>query len=660
MCGIAGFFAPSVLPPGAATAARSMGDALRHRGPDNRGEWIDAMQGVAIAHRRLSIVDLSEAGHQPMVSADGRWVVAFNGEIYNHLELRHALEAVGHAPPWRGHSDTESLLAAVAAWGVEAALGRATGMFALALWDRRDRTLTLARDRLGEKPLYYGVQRGGVLLFGSEPKALRAHPAFEGAVDRGALALLLRYGYIPSPWSIHADVRKLPPGTTLRLRRPADAASASPQPYWSATSAALSGAREPLALNDDDAVGALDALLRQAIAGQCVADVPLGAFLSGGVDSSTVVAVAQALSDRPVRTFTIGFSEPDYDESAHARAVARHLGTAHTDLIVTPAEAREVIPRLPVLYSEPFADASQIPTYLVSALARQHVTVSLSGDGGDELFGGYDRYAWTRRLAGVPLAVRRAAGVALGALPPSAWSALLAPIAAVLPRELRVGRRSDRLRKLTEVLCVPSDDELYRRIVSLWPPHGGPAGTGEPMTAFDAAPPALADLDARMMLLDLCTYLPDDILVKVDRAAMAVSLETRVPLLDHRVVEFALRLPLHQKVREGQGKWLLKRLLDRYVPAALIERPKMGFGIPIHDWLRGPLRDWGETLLDAGRLRRAGLIDPAPVRRLWDEHIAGSNDWGYRLWPVLMFEAWREAVPAYSHQVAVYAARAAV
>jgi asparagine synthase (glutamine-hydrolysing) len=647
MCGIAGFFASQALPPDAPATARAMGDALRHRGPDDSGEWIDAARGIALAHRRLAIVDLSAAGHQPMVSADGRWVLVFNGEVYNHPELRDALAAAGRAPPWRGHSDTETLLAAISAWGLGGTLQRVVGMFAFALWDRAQQTLTLARDRLGEKPLYYGVQRG-VLLFGSEPKALRVHPAFDGAVDRGALALLLRYGYVPGPWSIHAGVRKLPPGTTLTLRTPTDAAGGSPQPYWSVSEVALRGAREPLDLADDEAVDRLDALLRRAVEGQRMADVPLGAFLSGGIDSSAVVAVAQALSGRPLRTFTIGFAEPGYDESAHARAVARHLGTQHTELVVTPAEARDLIPRLPSLYCEPLADPSQIPTYLVSGLARRHVTVSLSGDGGDELFGGYERYAWTRSLARVPLAARRAAGVVLGTLPAPAWSALLAPFSPILPSALREGRRSDRLRKLGEVLGVAADDELYDRTISFWPKHAGPAGADEPLTAFDPPLPALPEFDARMMLLDLRTYLPDDILVKVDRAAMAVSLETRVPLLDHRVVEFALRVPLHQKVRDGRGKWLLRKLLHRYVPPALVERPKMGFGIPVHDWLRGPLRDWSESLLDAGRLRAAGLIDSVPVRQLWAEHLAGHNDWGYRLWPVLMFEAWRDAAAATS------------
>jgi asparagine synthase (glutamine-hydrolysing) len=643
MCGIAGFLSPGPLTAEAARVARDMGDRLRHRGPDGRDEWLDPEAGIALAHRRLAIVDLSLAGRQPMASADGRWIVTFNGEIYNHLSLRQQLQAEGRAPDWRGHSDTETLLAAIAAWGVAAAITRTVGMFALGLWDRKERALTLVRDRLGEKPLYYGVQ-GGVLLFGSELKALQAHPRYRGDIDRGALSLLLRFGYVPAPCSIHEGIRKLPPGTMLRLGRPADA-DLPPVPYWSASDHALAGAREPLALSDREAVDALDRLLRESIAGQRMADVPLGAFLSGGIDSTATVAVMQALSSQPVRTFTIGVPDAALDESADARAIARHLGTQHTELTVTPEDALRVIPRLHGLYCEPLADPSQIPTFLVSQMARRDVTVSLSGDAGDELFGGYERYRWAQRIAAVPRGLRRGAGAALHALPAGVWSALLAPAAPWLPAELRAGAaRADRLRKLAAVLGARSDDALYRQIVSFWPDGATPVlGAAEPATAFGEPPAGLADFASRMMLLDLRTYLCDDILVKVDRAAMAASLETRVPLLDHRIVEFALRLPLHQKMRDGQGKWILRQLVDRYVPRALMDRPKKGFGLPIHAWLRGPLRSWAEDLLAQDRLSHAGLIDPAPVRLLWEQHLAGLNDWGYRLWPVLMFEAWREA-----------------
>jgi asparagine synthase (glutamine-hydrolysing) len=641
MCGIAGFFRPGPLEPDAPRLAQSMGDALRHRGPDDRGEWLDGEAGIALAHRRLAILDLSAAGAQPMCSADGRWVVAYNGEIYNHLVLRSELEATGRAPAWRGHSDTETLLAAISAWGLRQALEKSVGMFALALWDRDARTLTLARDRLGEKPLYYGVHRG-TLLFGSELAALHRHPRFEDEIDRGALALLLRYGYVPAPWSIHASVRKLPPGCLLTMRTPADA-TAAPVPYWSALAHALEGQRDPLALSDDEAVDELERLLRQSLQGQRVADVPIGAFLSGGIDSSLVVAVMQSLSGGGVRTFTAGFDDPAHDESVHARAVAAHLGTRHTEFRLTEPEALATVRELPRLFSEPLGDASQIPTHLVCRLARSAVTVAISGDGGDELFWGYERYRWAGRIASVPSWLRRAGAALMRPLPATTWAATLAPVERWLPAELRGPMRADRLRKLLEVVSASDDDAVYRLVLSPWPADcrlvRRPA---ERPSVLDAEAPALRSLDERMMLLDLRSYLPDDVLTKVDRAAMAASLETRVPLLDHRIVEFALRLPMHQKRRDGRSKWLLRRLLDRHVPRHLIDRPKMGFGIPIHDWLRGGLRDWAESLLAEDRLRAAGLVDPAPIRRTWAEHLAGTHDWGYRLWPLLVFEGWRD------------------
>jgi asparagine synthase (glutamine-hydrolysing) len=600
--------------------------------------------GIALAHRRLAIVDLSAAGQQPMVSADGRWCLAFNGEVYNHLALRAELAAQGLAPAWRGHSDTETLLAAVSAWGLLPTLQRLVGMFAIALWDRSLRQLTLVRDRLGEKPLYYGVQRG-TLLFGSELKALRAHPGFTAEIDAGAVSLMLQHGYVPSPWSIYTGILKLPPGC-LVVWQAGQAAPPEPTTYWSVMARAQAGAQSPLRLSDVDAEQTLDDLLQQSIAGQRMADVPLGAFLSGGIDSSLTVAVMQSQSRQPVRSFTIGLPDAGHDESAHARAVAAHLGTQHTELMVTAQDAQAVIPRLPSLYCEPFADASQVPTFLVSQLARQQVTVSLSGDAGDELFGGYDRYRWAQRIAQVPLALRRICGAGLRALPAEAWATMLSPVARWLPRELREGDRAERLRKLATVLAAKTNDAVYGQMVAFWPEGGNPVrSTRHLATAFTEETPPDLCFEQRMMLLDLRSYLPDDILVKVDRAAMAASLETRVPMLDHRLVEFALQLPLHQKMRQGQGKWLLRQVLARYVPRPLFERPKMGFGIPIHDWLRGPLREWAEHLLDASSLRQGGLIDPGPVRQLWAEHLDKRNDWGYRLWPVLMFEAWRAQPP---------------
>jgi asparagine synthase (glutamine-hydrolysing) len=655
---------------------------LRHRGPDDAGVWVDAPAGLALAHRRLAIVDLSAAGHQPMASASGRWVIAFNGEIYNHMALRAELAAAGAAPAWRGHSDTETLLAGFEHWGVTGTLGRCVGMFALALWDKHTRTLALARDRLGEKPLYCGWV-GGRLAFGSELKALRALPGFANPVSRPALALMLRLGYVPAPLSIHEGIYKLPPGTWLSVK-PGQTGLPAPQRYWQLADAVAAGRAQPVA-DDATAVRLLEEHLQEAVRLQSLADVPLGAFLSGGVDSSTIVALMQAQSSRPVQTYTVGFEEAGFDESAHAAAVAAHLGTQHTALRVTAAQTRDVIPLLPAMYDEPFADSSQIPTHLVCRAARQQVTVALSGDAGDELFGGYNRYFWGPRvwdkLAWMPAPLRRGLGHAVQAVPPAAWEVLGGPAG--------VSRLGDKAHKLAASLGSVRDlDDLYWGLVTEWPAGedlvlgvggagggradgaGGAGGAG-PLTseggcesaggasgvaapwADDPAwrlgplpdgwaqpPEALSDARERMMYRDALTYLPDDILCKVDRAAMACSLETRVPFLDHRVVELAWRLPVHMKVRGGVGKWALRQVLYKYVPRELIERPKAGFGIPVGQWLRGPLRDWAEDLLSEPRLRAEGYLHPAPIRRAWAQHLSGRHDWTVRLWGVLMFQAW--------------------
>jgi len=648
MCGIAGFLADArfnqtrLLP-----VALSMADAIRHRGPDDNGVWTDPHARIALAQRRLSIIDLSPAGHQPMVSASGRYVIVFNGEIYNFSTLRAELETAGTAPAWRGHSDTEVLLALIEARGVRAALQAVRGMFAFALWDTHERTLVLARDRLGEKPLYYG-RVGGSFAFGSELKALRAHPEWNAPVDRGALALFMRHNYVPAPYTIHEGIRKLPPGQMLTLawgtKEPVV------EPYWSARAAAEAGFRTPSNRSHAALTDALDSLLRDAVAGQMVADVPLGAFLSGGIDSSVVVALMQAQSPRPVKTFTIGFTEEGYDEAVHAAAVARHLGTEHTELYVTPREAMAVIPRLPSIYDEPFADSSQIPTFLVSQLARQHVTVSLSGDGGDELLGGYNRYLlgkdlW-QKLSLLPTGVRTAFARMVKAISPRTWSALMKPLMPLAPSRYRVGLPGDKLHKLADVVSHADLDSLYRDLVSHWRSPGEIVlgGAEYPTLLSQTGDLPIDDPVARMMFLDLVTYLPDDILVKVDRAAMAVSLETRVPLLDHRVVEFAWQVPMASKVDARGTKQLLRSVLDRYVPAALIDRPKMGFGVPIDSWLRGPLRDWAEALLDPARLKCEGYLDPQPIRASWEQHLSGQRDWHYPLWDVLMFQAWLEHV----------------
>jgi asparagine synthase (glutamine-hydrolysing) len=643
MCGIAGFLSPQGTREEAGRTIRRMTDTLIHRGPDDGGVWEDTRSGVALGNRRLAIVDLSPEGHQPMHSASGRYVLAFNGEIYNFWALREELEGLGH--PFRGHSDTEVMLAAFTEWELEGALERFNGMFAFALWDREERSLYLARDRLGEKPLYYGWM-GETFLFGSELKALKVHPTFRDEISRNALALYLRYQYIPAPYTIYEGISKLSPGTRLTIDEAGNVSG--PVPYWSAKEAAERGVTNPLGGSDAEAVDELDDLLRDSVRMRMVADVPLGAFLSGGIDSSAVVAAMQSQSDRPVRTFSIGFYEEEYSEAEHAKAVARHLGTEHTELYVTPEEAMSVIPKLPTLYDEPFSDPSQIPTYLVSQLARRHVTVSLSGDGGDELFAGYNRYFWVESIWGkvgwMPLGLRSALAEALTAVSPQGWDRAFKKLGPVLPTKARQRIPGDKLHKLAEVLTV-NPEAMYLNLVSLWKrPDSVVIGGSEPLvTLTDPGRWAdLPNLTQRMMYLDTVTYLPDDILVKVDRASMGVSLEGRVPFLDHRLVEFAWRVPLGMKIKDGKSKWLLRQVLNQYVPKKLIERPKMGFGVPIDAWLRKPLRGWAEALLDERRLRREGFFDPRPIREKWAEHLSGKRNWQYPLWDVLMFQAWLE------------------
>lgn len=621
-----------------------MANAIITRGPDDFGIWQDEVAGIGLAHRRLSIVDLSSAGHQPMFSASGRYVIAFNGEIYNHLDIRAELERTKAATSWRGHSDTETLLAGFDAWGIQKTLEQAIGMFAFAVWDRQSNTLSLARDRLGEKPLYYGWMNG-VFLFGSELKALRAHTLWMGEIDRGALSLYLRHNYIPAPYSIYKGIYKLRAGCLLTVSL--NKSEPDIVTYWSGAKAAVDGVANIFTGSTSQAVNDLEVLLKDAVRQQMMADVPLGAFLSGGVDSSTVVALMQAQSSRPVKTFTIGFNEEGYNEAVHAKAVAKHLGTDHTELYVTAEQALAVIPRLPSLYDEPFSDSSQIPTFLVSQLARQHVTVALSGDAGDELFCGYNRYQMTenlwRKLAAVPRPMRKLAAMALTSVAPQSWDRLAAHLATVVPSTARFTNVGDKLHKGAGVLSCQSVDSLYLSLVSHWHDPASIVIDGhEPPTLLNGDVPVLGGLDdvQRMMALDMLTYLPDDILTKVDRAAMGVSLETRVPFLDHRVTEFAWSLPQSMKLRDGQAKWALRQVLYRYVPKELIERPKMGFGVPIDSWLRGPLREWAEALLDEGRLRQEGFFNPAPIREKWSEHLSGRRNWQYHLWDILMFQAW--------------------
>lgn len=646
MCGFTGYLS-STIPNNAVELLQRMGDTIAHRGPDDSGVWSDNETGIGLAHRRLSIVDLSPAGHQPMLSGSGRYVIAFNGEIYNHLMLRAELEIGSHAPNWRGHSDTETLLAGFDAWGIETTVKKSIGMFAFAIWDKQTRQLTLGRDRLGEKPLYYGWQGQGeqaVFLFGSELKALRVHPAFENNINRGALSLQLRHNYIPAPYSIYNGIAKLRQGclltVSLQRREPKESV------YWSGLQVAELGAAKPFTGSSEQAVDALEILLKDAIRQQMMADVPLGAFLSGGIDSSTVVALMQTQSSRPVKTFTIGFHENGYNEAVHAKAVAQHLGTEHTELYVTAKQAMAVIPRLPSLYDEPFSDSSQIPTFLVSQLAKQSVTVSLSGDAGDELFCGYNRYVMTAKLwhkiALLPMPLRRLLAKGIMGVSANRWNALtnLLPLSNS-NRPINIG---DKLHKGAGVLTSNTINELYAHFITHWSNSASVVIDSSSLATLVSESPNLTGLQAieRMMALDMLTYLPDDILVKVDRAAMGVSLETRVPFLDHRVVEFAWRLPQSMKLRDGQSKWALRQVLYRHVPKELIERPKMGFGVPIGDWLRHDLRDWAETLLNETRLRNEGFFHPEPIRQKWQEHLSGQRNWQYHLWDVLMFQAWLE------------------
>jgi len=649
MCGITGFWDTDQ---GTSTermqaVVQQMSNTLLHRGPDDGGTWVDTEAGIALGHRRLAIVDLSPEGHQPMVSANARYTIAFNGEIYNFLELRRELEQLGHR--FRGHSDTEVMLASFSEWGLEQAVKRFNGMFAFALWDTQERVLHLGRDRLGEKPLYYGWM-GKTFLFGSELKALKSHPSFNAEINRDALKLYLWHLYVPAPYSIYQGIYKLPPGCLLTVRS-AESVS-EPVPYWSAKSAAESGIAHPFIGSEAEAVTQLDALLRDAVSLRMVADVPLGAFLSGGIDSSTVVALMQSASSRPVKTFSIGVYDDRINEAQYAKAVAQHLGCDHTELYVTPKEALAVIPKLPVLYDEPFADSSQIPTFLVSQLAKQQVTVSLSGDGGDELFHGYTRYfmapnIW-QKIGWMPHGMRKATSRALRGLSPQSWNQVLSTFDPLLPDRLKNIHLGDKIHKLADILTVSDAESLYLCLVSMfWFWHNYDVvvgGSSEPPCLSNLQPQAqLPDFTQGMMYLDTVTFLPDDILVKLDRASMGVSLESRVPLLDHRVVEFAWRIPLSMKIRNTQGKWLLRQVLYQYVPQDLIDRPKSGFGIPIGRWLRGSLRDWAEGLLDENRLRQEGFFNPGPIRQKWAEYLAGERNWEFDIWTILMFQAWLDA-----------------
>lgn len=641
MCGITGLFGPS------GSSATEIGDltgamtrSLAHRGPDADGVFVDGETGIGLGHRRLSIVDLTAAGAQPMISADERWITVYNGELYNTEDLRREVESTGHRVNWRGHSDTEVILEAVTLWGVVEATKKFNGIFALALWDRRDRRLWLIRDRLGVKPLYWGKLPDGGLLFGSELRALRTHPRFDAALNMPAVAGYLRSACVAAPLTIYRHAWKLPPAHIMNV-----AAGEDPRliRYWNLRDVAVAGQNSLDRRGDAEVTDELEALLTDAVGRQMVSDVPLGAFLSGGIDSSTVVALMQKQSSRPVRTFSIGYHDKAFDEATHARAVARHLGTEHTELIVEPAAAQAVIGRLPDIYDEPFADSSQIPTFLVSQLARRDVTVALSGDGGDENFAGYNRYHWIDRLAGlsalVPNGVLRKTSEAIQLLSVGAWDNLLSP----LPRRLRPRQVGDKIHKAAGILALESTEAMYSGMIAQWSdPRDAAPGCVEAPGVWDE-PGIAADLPdrvARLRYFDMMHYLPDDILTKVDRASMAVALEARVPLLDHRVVEYAWRMPRAQLGSGRDSKRILRRILYRHVPAEILERPKMGFGIPFGDWIRGPLVEWAQDLLSEKSLAAAGIFDVAVIRKRFQEHVDGRRNWQNSLWTILMFQAW--------------------
>ena len=625
MCGIVGFLKSEVFTSSEETqqCLQSMTDSIVYRGPDSEGHWYDLDDQIALGHRRLAILDLSESGHQPMLSDDDRYVMAFNGEIYNHLEIRQEIENSIPTIIWKGHSDTETLLKAIQVFGWEETLQKLVGMFAIALWDQQQKELTLARDRMGEKPLYWGWS-GETVLFGSELKALKAHPAFNAEIDRDALALLFRYNYIPAPYSIYSGIEKLLPGHFVKIKIGQTREEVSPISYWSLKETVEKGVSAPFIGSDAEAIDLLEHTIKQSLLGQMAADVPLGAFLSGGVDSSTIVALMQAESNKPIKTFAIGFDEPGYNEAEYAKAVAEHLGTEHTEFYVTAKDALEVVPLLSSVFCEPFADSSQIPTYLVSKMAKQHVTVALSGDAGDELFGGYNTYQLLPKIwkivSPLPTPVRKLASKLLSGLP--------------MP---------EKLLKLVEVLPVNNRAEFYNLVISHW------KNAEQLVIGAKKVPAALTDksqwsnvdsFEEWMMSIDAQQYMVDDILVKVDRAAMANSLEVRVPMLDHRLVELAWQLPLDMKIRDKSGKWVLREVLYRYVPKELIERPKEGFSIPLSQWLRGPLREWAEPLIAERRLREEGYFYPEKIRQTWEEHLQGKKDNSSKLWSVLMFQSW--------------------
>ena len=644
MCGIAGFLDTSGQRSevNLLEIAQRMSNAVAHRGPDDQGHWADPTGGIAFGFRRLSIIDVSPTGHQPMISASGRFVVIFNGEIYNYEELRAELTR-NFGAKLRGSSDTEVMLLGFDSWGVEPTLRKLNGMFAIAIWDRAERALFLCRDRLGEKPLYYGWM-GNTLLFGSELKSFLQHPQFTPELNVEILPLYLRYGYVPTPHSIYKNVAKLPPATFLKVAK--GNGDVTPQKYWSMEQVVLKSPENRFPGAFEEAAEALFVRLKRSVKQRMQSDVPLGAFLSGGIDSSTIVAMMQSVSTRPVHTFSIGFQEDNYNEAKDAERVARHLRTEHTEFYISSAQAMDVIPRLPELFDEPFSDSSQIPTFLISQLAKRHVTVALTGDGGDEVFGGYNRYLWHGRVWNVisrmPKAMSSALGGAVTLLSPAAWDTIFRAAGPVLPNAMSQRLGGQKLHKLAKILRARTERALYQQISSVSQVPSELMAERWKSLSSECLPqtPAFSDFIEEMMYLDTITYLPDDILAKVDRASMGASLETRAPFVDHEIVEFAWTLPLSMKVRHGVGKSIVRRILERYVPPELTDRPKAGFGVPLGTWLRGELREWAEATLDPAKMRQQGLLDVDAVHQKWQEHLSGRREWQYQIWSVLMLQAW--------------------
>ncbi len=646
MCGLAGILwnSNSKLTP-SSDHLELMVQSISHRGPDDRGIFFDKNDCIAIGHSRLSVQDLSLSGHQPMFSNSRRYVLAFNGEIYNHIDLRKRLSNDNYICSWSGHSDTETLLACVEHWGIDKTLKSLVGMYAIALYDLIDRVFYLVRDRMGEKPLYYGWNNG-VFLFGSELKAFKSFPSFSGVIDREALALYLQYDYVPAPFSIYKNIRKLPQGSFIKMDMGAEKWNPKRElivnKYWSLKRVAIAGQNNAnQKANDHELIDRLDNVLSESIDLQMLSDVPLGAFLSGGVDSSVVASLMQKNSMNKIQTYTIGFDEKNYNEAEYAKKVALHLGTEHTELYISSKQAMQTIPKLPLIYDEPFADSSQIPTFLVSEMAKKHVTVAISGDGGDELFGGYNRYTMAskiwKNIGKSPNFARRILSKGITSVSPRNWDR----VASIVPKSLSIAHPGDKAYKFADILLADGIDNVYNKLVSHWmKPQSVVVGANNSNINQSIFESNFENDEHNMMFLDSMTYLPDDILTKVDRASMASSLEVRAPFLNHKVVEFAWGLPLNVKIRNGKGKWIVRKVLDKYVPNELIDRPKMGFGIPIDVWLRGPLKDWAESLLDESRLRSEGFFHPGPIRKIWSEHLSGRRNWQYHLWSILMFQSW--------------------